>query len=203
MTPYFDLAGTCCIHLFGVTGFFTTDPDNIQAILSTRFEDYGLGSRRLTSFPLLSENIFSQAGSAWKHSRRLIRRQFVRLQKQILQAFKGQVDDLVLSIANAAVNGVVDLKPLMFEYTLNATTMLLFGESHSSMSIIEREAIRGDFDYATFGCGIRVRLADAALLYNPSRFKKACGAVQAWASFFANTLLTRQSGTTKTMASMQ
>lgn len=76
MTPYFDLAETCCIHLFGLTGYFTTDPDNIETILSTNFEDYGLGTRRLAGFPLLGEGIFSQDGPAWKHSRELIRRQF-------------------------------------------------------------------------------------------------------------------------------
>ncbi|KAK7998780.1 n-alkane-inducible cytochrome P450 [Apiospora marii] len=185
MTPYFDLAGTCCIHLFGLTGYFTTDPDNIEAILCTNFEDYGLGTRRLASFPLLGEGIFSQDGSAWRHSRELIRRQFVRVQKQTPQAFTSHVEHLVSGIAEAAVNGIVDLKPLMFEYTLNTTTMLLFGEPHSSMEKPEREAVRENFDYATFGCGIRVRLADAAFLYNPSKFRKACKAVHVWATFFA------------------
>ncbi|KAK8136875.1 n-alkane-inducible cytochrome P450 [Apiospora sp. TS-2023a] len=185
MTPYFDLAGTCCIHLFGLTGYFTTEPDNIEAILCTNFEDYGLGTRRLASFPLLGEGIFSQDGSAWRHSRELIRRQFVRVQKQTPQAFTGHVEHLVSGIAEAAVNGIVDLKPLMFEYTLNTTTMLLFGEPHSSMEKPEREAVRENFDYATFGCGIRVRLADAAFLYNPKKFRKACKAVHVWATFFA------------------
>lgn len=92
---------------------------------------------------------------------------------------------MVSGIVEAAANGIVDLKPIMFEYTLNTTTMLLFGEPHSSMEKPEREAVRENFDYATFGCGIRVSLADAAFLYNPSKFRKACKAVHVWAAFFA------------------
>ena len=120
LTPYFGIAGTCCIHLFGQTGYFTTDPENIEAILSTNFEDYGLGSRRLAWLPLLGEGIFTQDGPAWKRSRELIRRQFVRVQKQNLQILTPHVDGLVSATADAAVDGCVDLKPSMFEYTLKS-----------------------------------------------------------------------------------
>jgi cytochrome P450 len=185
LTPYFDIAATCCIHLFGLTGYFTTDPENVEAILSTRFEDYSLGSRRLAGYPLLGEGIFAQDGKAWKRSRELIRHQFVRVQKQTPQAFTQHVEELVSGIAEAAVDGIVDLKPLMFEFTLNTTTMLLFGEPHSSMEKTQQDAVRDNFDYATFGCGIRVRLADGAFLYNPPKFRKACKAVREWATFFA------------------
>ena len=88
-------------------------------------------------------------------------------------------------IAVAAVDGRVDLKPFMYEYTLNTTTMLLFGEPHNSLAKGERDAVRDSFDQAAFGCGIRVRLADAAFLYSPAKFRKACRAVREWATFFA------------------
>ena len=161
----------------------------MEAILSTKFDDYGLGSRRLAGFPLLGEGIFAQDGPTWKRSRELIRRQFVRVQKQTPEAFTQHVDELISRIAEDAIDGRVDLKPLMYEYTLNTTTMLLFGEPHSSMARAEREAVRDNFDYAAFGCGIRVRLADGAFLYNPPKFKKACKAVRQWATFFAKKAL--------------
>jgi len=186
LTPYFGIAKTCCIHTFGVTGYFTTDPENVEAILSTKFEDWCLGSRRLASHPLLGEGIFSQDGPAWKRSRELIRHQFVRVQKQTLQAFTSHVEGLLSGISEAAVDGRVDLRPLMFEYTLNTTTALLFGEPHSSMPKEAGDAVRDNFDKASFGCGIRVRLADAAFLYNPPKFRKACKAVRDWATFFAS-----------------
>ncbi|KAI1370786.1 cytochrome P450 [Hypoxylon crocopeplum] len=156
LTEYFDIAGTGRIELFGVTGYFTSNPDNIETILSTRFEDYGLGSRRLASDPLLGEGIFNK---------------------------------LVRGLKEVSVNGIVDMKPFFFEYTLSTTTELLFGEPHDSLAREEREAVRSNFDEAAFGMGIRVRLADLAVLYNPPKFRKACKAVRDWASFFARKAL--------------
>ncbi|KAI0122395.1 cytochrome P450 [Daldinia grandis] len=189
LTEYFDIAGTARIELFGVTGYFTSDPENIEAILSTRFEDYGLGSRRLASAPLLGEGIFSQDGSAWKHSRELIKRQFTRVQKQTIRVFAPHAEKLVLGLDKASAGAIVDLKPFLFEYTLGTTTELLFGEPHDSLSKEEQEAVRSNFDYAATGMGIRVRLADLAVLYNPPDFKKACKAVKDWATFFARRAL--------------
>lgn len=189
LTPYFGIAGTCCIHLFGQTGYFMTDPENVEAILSTRVEDYGLGSRRLAGLPLLGEGVFEQDGTAWKPSQELIRCQLVRVQKQTPQVFTPHVKELVADIASIAVDGRVDLKPLMYEYTLNTTTMLLFSEPHSRMPKEERDAVRDNFDYAAFGCGIRVRLADLAWLYSPTKFKKACRDVREWTIFFVTKVI--------------
>ena len=156
-------------------------------MLSKQFEDYGLGSRRLAMHPLLGEGIFSQDGPAWRRSRELIRQQFVRIHKETPQSFVPHVDKLLASIAEAtSADGHIDLKPLMFEFTLNTTTALVFGESHGTMPKEQGESVWRYYDEAVFGCGIRVRLADAAFLYNPAKFKKACQAVQNWATFFAS-----------------
>ncbi|KAK0724222.1 cytochrome P450 [Lasiosphaeris hirsuta] len=179
LTPYFGVAPTCCIHFFRATGYFTTDPVNIEAIISTNFEDYGLGSRRSAFLPLIGEGIFSQDGQAWMRSRELVRRQFV---------FTPLAGELLSSIEGAASpEGLVDLKPFIFEYTLNTTANLLFGEPHSNMmSKGERDAVRDNFDYASFGCvGIRAWLADLGWLYRPSKFRKSCKAVRDWATFIA------------------
>lgn len=189
LTPYFEIAKTCRIHTFGITGYFTTDPENIKAILSTNFQDWSLGSRRLASYPLLGEGIFSQDGPAWKRSRELIHRQFVRVQKQSLQVFTAHVDRLVASISEATIDDCVDLKPLLFQYTLDTTTTLLFGESYSSMTKIDGDVVRDNFDHALLGCGIRVRLADAAFLYNPASFRKSCSVVRKWAARFVSKAL--------------
>ena len=190
LTDYITIAGTIRLELWGVTGYITTDPENVDTILSKRFEDYGLGSRRLASVPLLGEGIFGQDGPQWKHSRDLIRRQFVRVQKQTLQAFTPHVQELVSSLKDAAAAGkTVDLKPFFFEFTLNTTTRLLFGEDHNILPKEERDALRDNFDYAALGVGIRVRLADLAPLYSPAKFQRACKVVRDWATFFAQRAL--------------
>ncbi|KAK0630687.1 cytochrome P450 [Bombardia bombarda] len=186
ITGYVTIAGTVKFELFGVTGYITTDPENVETILSTRFEDYGLGSRRVGTLPLLGEGIFSQDGPAWKHSREIIRRQFARVQQQTLQAFTSHVDELVSTLRDAAVTGEpVNMQPFFFEFTLNTTTKLLFGEDHSSLPKEARDALRDNFDYASTGIGIRTRLADLAPLYSPAKFRKACKSVRDWAAFFS------------------
>ncbi|PSS06649.1 hypothetical protein M430DRAFT_23348 [Amorphotheca resinae ATCC 22711] len=52
------------IKLLGKVGYFTKDPKNLEAMLSTRFEDWGLGSRRPGLFPMIGESIFTQE-SGW------------------------------------------------------------------------------------------------------------------------------------------
>lgn len=145
-----------------------------------------MGTRRLAFFPMIGEGIFTQDGPAWKRSRELIRRQFARVQKQNLQVFTPHVTELVSSLAKASVvAGTVDMKPFFFEYTLSTTTKLLFGEPHSSLTEEERDAVRDNFDYAALGVGVRLRLADLAVLYNPAKFAKACKGIKRWAGVFA------------------
>jgi cytochrome P450 len=190
LTDYITIAGTVRLELWGVTGYVTTDPENVETILSTRFEDYGLGSRRVAGVPLLGEGIFAQDGPAWKRSRELIRRQFVRVQKQNLEVFTPHVNELVSNLRNKAKAGnVVDLKPLFFDFTLGTTTKLLFGEPHNSLSSEDRDEFQKSFDYAALGVGIRVRMADLAPLYNPKKFRNACNTVRNWATFFAQKAL--------------
>lgn len=187
-SKYINIEGTIKFEVFGGSGLIINDPKNIEAILSTHFEDYGLGSRRIGALPLLGEGIFTQDGTAWQHSRELIRRQFVRVQKQNLRDFTAHVDELVSALADAAVDSdtVVNMQPYFTEFTLGTTTQLLFGEPHSVLPKADRDALRESFDYASQIFGIRLRLADLAPLYNPPKFKKACKIVRDWATFFSD-----------------
>jgi hypothetical protein len=71
--------------------------------------------------------------------------------------------------------------PVFYEFTLSTTT-----EPHSSMPKKDRDALRDNLDYATFGVGLRIRLAELAPLYNPAKFRKACNGVREWANFFTD-----------------
>ncbi|KAF9875098.1 cytochrome P450 CYP4/CYP19/CYP26 subfamilies protein [Colletotrichum karsti] len=187
-TKYFSMASTIRMDILG-TGYIITDPVNIEAILNSRFEDFVLGSRREGLFPLLGEGIFTQDGPAWKHSREILRHQFVHVRSLGLDALEPHAMELLDAIAKEAKESpenIVDLQPHFFEYTLGTTTDLLFGEPHSSLPQADRLALRDNFDYASMVSAMRLRLADLAWLYTPKRFKKACRGVRDWASFFAS-----------------
>lgn len=190
LTRYITIAKTIRVDLWSVTGYITTDPQNIETILSTRFEDYGMGTRTLALLPFLGEGIFTQDGHPWKRSRDLIRRQFVRIQRQSPQILVVHVEDLISALQQAAASeGVVDLKLFFFDFTLGTTTELLFGESLRTISRENRDAFRDAFDCASWCCGVRIRLADLAPLYNTRKFRRACKVVRDWAGYFSDKAL--------------
>lgn len=92
--------------------------------------DYGFGVRADVFAPLLRNGIFSQEGSAWKHSRELLRKQFIRTQYQNLNRFREHIDNLIERLPK---DGVIDLQPLFFDFTLDTSTATLLGRSVYSL----------------------------------------------------------------------
>lgn len=71
-------------------------------------------------FPFIGEGIFTQDGGAWKLSRELLRRPFLKTHYQDLQGFREPIKDCLAKIS--ARDSVVDLQPLFFQFTLATTT---------------------------------------------------------------------------------
>ncbi|KAL8942139.1 MAG: hypothetical protein Q9216_001824 [Gyalolechia sp. 2 TL-2023] len=184
------------IHLFGQIGYLTTDPRNLESMLSTRFEDecppadWGLGSRRAGLFPMLGEGIFTQDGRPWKHSRELLRRQFVRINFKDLSTFDHHVDDLVAGLSSS--EGVVDLQPAFFRFTLATTNALLFGERDPILKDEDHDEFATSFDYASMISAIRLRLADLEWAYKPKAYRKACETIKKYAGHFVHEALQQQ-----------
>jgi len=60
--------------LLGPENIHTSDPKNMQAMLTTQFDDFSQGRMKRAVFePLLGPGIFSQDGKDWKHSRAMLR----------------------------------------------------------------------------------------------------------------------------------
>jgi cytochrome P450 len=165
--------------LFGPRAFHLLHPSNVEAVLSTNFKDYGFGARPQIFAPLLGNGIFTQEGTAWKHSRELLRKQFIRVQYQNLDHFREHVDNL---IDRLPASGVVDLQPLFFDLTLDTATALLFGRSIYSLRAgidqhRENKIFAESFNIAQEGLAKRFRIAPWHFLYNPPTFRKACANV--------------------------
>ncbi|KAF2730157.1 cytochrome P450 [Polyplosphaeria fusca] len=188
-SQYFDRLGpNFKLMLFGNEGYMTTDPKNIEAVLSTRFEDWVMGSRSAGLYPMLGEGIFTQDGRPWKHSRELLRRQFVRIQYQKLDVFDNHVNELLNGLASAP-DTIVDMQPYFFRFTLATTTDLLFGETEGVLTNDVEDAFASSFDYASLISAIRLRLADLHFLYKPKKFRNACGVIKSYADHFVSRAL--------------
>ncbi|OKL56426.1 hypothetical protein UA08_08098 [Talaromyces atroroseus] len=168
--------------LFGPRAFHVLHPKNLESVLSTNFQvfiDYGFGARRSVFSPLLGNGIFTQEGLAWKHSRDLLRKQFIRIQYHNLDLFREHVHNL---IERLPVQGDVDLQPLFFSFTLDTTTALLFGKSVYSLrenidQAVENKVFSESFNLAQEGLAKRFRLAPWHFLYSPKDFRQACSNV--------------------------
>lgn len=166
--------------LLGNTGLVTIDPENIEVMLSTRFEDFGFGPRRDAFYALLGEGIFNQEGASWNHSRELLRRQFIRMQYQNLGAFQEHVDNMIRVLEKSEGGVWVDLQPIFFRYTLDTTTALIFGQSVHSLVKEGRDSFSDSFSEAANITAYRGRLGGLYWAYTPRRLSKACKAIKSY-----------------------
>ncbi|KIW13045.1 hypothetical protein PV08_08232 [Exophiala spinifera] len=160
---HFRVWGTTLEHIFlGSKAFGTIEPANLEAILCTHFEDWGMGVD-------------------WKHSREILRPQLAFKQYEDLEVF--QEPDATLLEALPA-NGVVDLQPFHFRLTLDVTTAFLFGESVHSLQE-PRTPGEPEFSSAfTTAQGFiakRMRLQELYWLVSGKRFRQACSDVHRFA----------------------
>lgn len=189
-----DLGPNFMIKMLGAMGYTTIDPKNLEAMLSTRFEDYGMGSRRGALLPFIGEGIFTQDGPAWKHSRELLRRPFLKSHYQDLKGFGEHTDSLIAGLSSSSSSGIIDLQPFLFRFTLATTTALIFGQSVDGLEEARQNFAR-DFDYASKISSLRTRLQDFYWAYSPSRYKAACRGTKEFANVFVKQALQEKNRT--------
>lgn len=105
----------------------TMNPENMKAMLLTQFSDFGIGVRKQAFGPLLGNGIFASEGQHWKHSRTLLKPQFVKEQVAHVKMLEPHVQMLAKHIR--ANRGFFDIQLLFHRFTLDAGTHFLFGES--------------------------------------------------------------------------
>ncbi len=96
---------------FGPAYILTAEPQNIQAIAATKFNDYGVGPRRGDiGAPFLDRGVFTEDGDFWKHSRALIRPTFSRNEIADLGNFERHVGRFLAQVPQDS--RTFDLQPL-------------------------------------------------------------------------------------------
>lgn len=110
---------------------FTADPENIKAVLTTQFSDYGKGKPFHEDWKdFLGDSIFTTDGELWHNSRQLLRPQFVKNRVADLDIFEHHVAKLMSKISGQGEQ--VDVAPLFYRYTLDTATDFLLGKSVDS-----------------------------------------------------------------------
>lgn len=146
------------VQLLGRFSTMTTDPENIKAMLSTQFKEYGHDKRHAYFLPLFGDGIFTLDGKGWQHSRTMLRPQFTREQishvhiienhvQKIIRMYKENEKSYSAGLISPHIQGIdgpndkvnrigpyVDMMPLFFKLTLDTATEFLFGESVDLLS---------------------------------------------------------------------
>lgn len=188
-----DYPTNLCSQFFalGPRGYNSLIPQNVDAILSSSFSDYSFGVRSTVLRPLLGDGIFTQEGGAWKHSRQMLRKQFVRAQYHTLSQFDEHVDNL---LARLPEDGTVDLQPLFFDFTLDTSSALLLGKSIYCLRAgpeSDSNLFADGFAVAQEGLARRMRIAPFQFLYNPKEFRDACKNVHKFVDSYVSDMRVR------------
>ena len=125
-------AHTISMKLLGSQLFLTDDPENIKQLLATGFDVWSLGKERIEQMSsYLGHGVFTNEGSAWRHSRAMLRPCFERHQVADVSLFSKHVGRLVALLPT--VGSTIDLQPLLHQLTLDIATEFLFGRSTDSL----------------------------------------------------------------------
>jgi cytochrome P450 len=186
----------------------TADPENIQAILATKFVDWDLGPTRKEMFyEVLGNGIFTAEREEWGHYRSQLKPQFTRDQVSDLEGADRHLELLFKALPAEDEKGWVeatDLLPFLYRFTLDVSTEFLFGQSvnsqsatlHSQDSGNTRDAdLQANIDFAdamTYTqefISWRMRLSRFAILMSDKKFKQACKTVKDFADKFVHIAL--------------
>src|SRR4051812_37425531 len=81
---------------YGTTKIFSIEPENLQAVFSTDFGNFGVEPLRLFNFkPFIGKGIMNSDGPFWEHSRALIKPTFVRAQISDFSSLEIHVSRLI------------------------------------------------------------------------------------------------------------
>lgn len=175
---YAQYGNTFSSRFFMTPVINTIDPENITTMLTTHFDDYGVGSRRKEAFaPLLGESIFLVDGTHWKHSRGLLRPCFSKAAVENLPKFDLHVSNLINAIPKDGT--MVDLGELFPRLTADVTTDYMFVKS--IMSLRDPSSLQNDFVEAMHdsqtGCEERWLMGPFAKVVPQRSFYKSVGKV--------------------------
>ncbi|KAF9889256.1 hypothetical protein FE257_007569 [Aspergillus nanangensis] len=154
---------------------FTQDPENIKAILTGQFADYGKGESFHRDWrEFLGDSIFVTDGELWSRSRHLIRPMFVRERLVDTEIFERHVQHLIPLLEGGKAPGgskIVDVGPLFYRYTLDAATDYLLGKGTDSLQN-PATAFAEAFRYVQHRQALMFRLGVFGFILSKKKFRE-------------------------------
>lgn len=177
------------LSLPGKKLIISQSPKVMKAMFLTQFSDFNLGVRRPAFEPLLGNGIFVSEGLQWKHSRNLLRPQFVKEQVGHVEQLEPHVK-LLNDHIRANGGAEFDVETLIYAFTLDAATDFLFGES---VDVLGGQGKDTSFDDSLQFVGeylaMRLSLFDFYWIANSWTFRKNIGMIHNYTQQFVDKAL--------------
>lgn len=118
---------------------FTADPENIKALLTAQFSDFGKGEYFHEEWEaFLGDSIFNTDHEKWSTSRQLLRPMFARERVGDLETFETHLKKLIPMLGRGD-GQPLELSTLFFRYTLDAATDFILGKGMDSLENEDNE----------------------------------------------------------------
>ncbi|TVY12831.1 Cytochrome P450 monooxygenase fsdH [Lachnellula arida] len=144
------------VRALGGTSIWTVEPENIKAVLTTKFKDFSLGNRPAVMGPLLGRGVFVTDGEEWSHSRALLRPNFAKEQVADLSMIERHMQQMLKNIPDDG--NTIDLMDLILGFTLDSSTEFLFGESTETLVGRANRKFSEAFKYSLNDISLGLRL---------------------------------------------
>ena len=122
---------------------YTIQPENVKTILSTKFSDYHRPKTMPNALnPVMGQGVFTSNGTAWSHSRSLVRAQFSIKRIRNVAKLDAHVRNIYEALGEELEDGWTkdqEILPIFNRFTLDAATEFMFGTSAESHEAAMRE----------------------------------------------------------------
>lgn len=121
---YKDHGSTFEVNSLGSSKINSIAPENLQAVWSSKFKDWGVGPIRLPALdPFCGSGFITTDGPVWEHSRALLKPSFNRANMTDLAALEKYLRMVIDRIPRDG--STVDLQPLLFSLVSYRSNLVL------------------------------------------------------------------------------
>ncbi|KAI1476540.1 cytochrome P450 52E1 [Daldinia eschscholtzii] len=177
----------------------TDEPDNVRAVLSTRFDDWDLPELRIKAFlPVLGHySIFTSNGDAWKRARSALRPAFVRDQVADLRCLDRHVTKLIEALPRDG--SPVDLQAMFSRLTTDTISDFMFGRSTDILGNAPEDGLRFGrcFDVCMQKIANRARLGWLSMLLRDRELDECTTFMNAYVEKYVAEVKGEQGGKTE------
>lgn len=163
--------------------YHTIEPRNVQAVLASDFESWGVAPMRLFVFkPFMGPGVGCLDGPAWVRSRSLLKPTFANsnIGDVRIENISKLVDTLIESIPSDG--STIDLQTYFSRFALDSATDLLFGEPVGALTTTTEssQAFLDAYNHGQKWLGLRLFLPHYNIFTRDPKFWESCRIARAF-----------------------